>query len=263
MVPNQTDVLAGPAFLASATLRVPDASGAPEYHAALLGGVAQDDAVLLGSGTRLRYEEGTVGAWEVELQLAGTAPNDGDHAPGNDGKLRDPDGRAISLTTVEEISAPVDDAQPRLGHVTVESPDPLGTQAWYERLGFRVTEGLGDRFRWLRCNRIHHTVGIALGPRAATHHVAVEVPDRVALVDTCDRLSQLGEHVQYGPGRHMVGNNIFIYFLDRHGIRFEVFCELERVSDLERPPLIHERVERSRSVNLWGPQPVDGYWDAF
>lgn len=82
------------------------------------------------------------------------------------------------------------------------------------------------------------------------------MPDRAAVIDACDRLAELDHPIQYGPGRHLAGNNIFVYFLDHHGIRFEIFCELERISDPERSGPVHgAEVPRERSVNLWGPQP--------
>lgn len=50
---------------------------------------------------------------------------------------------------------------PRVGHLTFESPDPVAAQAWWEGIGFRLSEGLGDFFRWLRCNPIHHTLAFS------------------------------------------------------------------------------------------------------
>ncbi len=235
-------------WLSEAGLRVPDPAAAATYYAELLGGTAEEDGVVLGSGTRLRLERGDPGfAWAL-LEIPG----------GNDDALHDPDGRELRVVP-GDARAPLDDVEPRLGHLTFESPDPVRAQAFYEGIGFRLSEGLSDFFRWLRCNPIHHTVAFSRGPAARLHHVGVELPDRAALVSACDRLGSLGQLVEYGPGRHMVGNNLFVYFRDRYGIRFELFCELERVSPPERPPLVHEEVPRERSINLWGVQPPESF----
>jgi hypothetical protein len=44
------------------------------------------------------------------------------------------------------------------------------------------------RFRsiWLRCKPIHHTVAFSKAPEPKLHHIAIEVPDRAALIDVCD-----------------------------------------------------------------------------
>lgn len=242
-------------WLREVVLRVPDASDAAGYYAQLLGGTAAGEAVELGSGTRLRMAEGPPGVEAATLEMV--APQ---------GRLRtmtDPDGRRLAIETVEDCRRPLTDAVARLGHVTVESDAPDAAVDFYLGLGFQVSEALAGRFRWLRCNPIHHTIAVARGPVSGVHHVGIEVPDRTALIAACDRLAELGHRVEYGPGRHMVGNNLFIYFRDRHGIRIEVFCELERVLDADRPPVVHETVERERSINLWGPQPPESYWQAL
>jgi len=249
------DRAAWTATLASTTLRVPDASEAADYHAQLLGGYAAAGRVALASGTALDYVEGSLGVAAITLRPAEPPAAAGE-------MLVDPDGREVRLMPAY-VARELEADAPRLGHVTFETPDPLAAQAWFERLGFVLSEGLADRFRWLRCNPVHHTVAFSKAAQARTHHVGIEVPDRAALVDVCDRLSEAGEAVEYGPGRHLVGNNLFIYFVDRYGIRFEVFCELERIPDPARPPLIHEKVDRARSINVWGPQPTGGYWDGF
>ena len=238
-------------WLDEATLNVPDPDAALDHWAELLDAPLENGAILLGSDTRLRAAEGEPGFGHARLQLAGGAGAD---------ELTDPDGRRFAVTPVDAVSERLEDAEARLGHLTFESPDPLRAQAFWETHGFKLSEGLAGFFRWLRCNPIHHTVAFARADAPRLHHVGIEVPDRAALVDACDRVSELGYTVQYGPGRHFVGNNIFIYFLDRHGIRFEIFTELERVSDSERSGPVHENVERERSINLWGPQPPEAYF---
>jgi catechol 2,3-dioxygenase-like lactoylglutathione lyase family enzyme len=240
-------------------LSVPDVDGAEVYYAELLGGRTLDDAVQLGSSTTLAFAQGPVGVRSVALDLSNRVDASG---MVEDGYVTDLDGRRYKIATTADIEGRLADPRPRLGHVTFESPDPLAQQHFFEPLGFKASEGLGANFRWLRCNPIHHTLAFARAAKPGLHHVGIELPDRTALIDACDRLADLGHRVQYGPGRHLVGGNIFVYFLDRFGIRFELFCELERIEDPERAPLIRDNVDREKSVNLWGPQPTDAYWRA-
>jgi catechol 2,3-dioxygenase-like lactoylglutathione lyase family enzyme len=216
--------------------------------------------VVLGSSTRIAVGEGPPGFDSASLDLASGLEPAEMPDPDDEGYVSDPDGRRFKISATDRIEKRLTDPEPRLGHLTFESPDPILQQGFFEALGFMTSEGLGQDFRWLRCNPIHHTVAFARAPEPGIHHVAIELPDRSALIDACDHIAGLDHYVQYGPGRHLVGNNLFVYFLDRHGIRFELFCELERVYPHDREPLIRESVDRTRSINIWGPQPPEAYW---
>lgn len=243
-------------WLRSAVLTVPEAVGAPEYYAELLGGEANEGRVALGSSTELVVEEGPLGVRSAAIDLAGGLPDIDLDA---NGYANDPDGRRFKFCSAASAQESLVPERPRLGHLTFETPDPIAQQSFFESVGFRLSEGLGTDFRWLRCNPVHHTLAFSRAPRPGVHHVGIELPDRTALIDACDHVSRLGHSIQYGPGRHLVGGNIFAYFLDRYGIRFELFCELERIDDPERQPLIRENVDRSQSVNVWGPLPPESY----
>jgi catechol 2,3-dioxygenase-like lactoylglutathione lyase family enzyme len=245
-------------WLRAVTLAVPDPDSALPYWADLLEGQVGDGAVELGSGTVLRAERGDPGFASGGLELADP---DARSRANDTGGLTDPDDRRFELFEMPAPGRRAEPAGPRLGHLTFESPDPLAAQAWWEDLGFRLSEGLGGFFRWLRCNPIHHTVAFSRSDAPRLHHVGIEVADRAALIDHCDRLAELGHPIQYGPGRHFVGGNLFIYFLDRHGIRFEIFCELERIDDPDRSGPVHgDELSREGSVNTWGPQPPEAFF---
>ena len=80
-------------------------------------------------------------------------------------EIRDPDGNKI------EFHGPVDRSgehaadsgrRPvRIHHVTLATMSMASMVDFYvEVLGFRVSDRMGDKFTWLRCNREHHTVAI-------------------------------------------------------------------------------------------------------
>lgn len=246
-------------WLREAVLAVPEPEGAAGYYARLLGGEAVDGAVELGSSTRLVIEEGTPELRAAVLELSGGAEALGEGAVDDGGYLVDPEGRRFKLEGRDRIEERMMDVRPRLGHLTFDSRDPVSQQGFFESFGFVLSEGLGPNFRWLRCNPVHHTLAFSRAAEPRLHHVGIELPDRNAVIEACDRLAEMGHVVQYGPGRHMVGGNVFVYFLDRYGIRFELFCELERITDPDREPLIHENVPREKSVNVWGPLPTEAF----
>ena len=249
-----------PAWLREVVVRAPDPDGAARYYADLLGAAASGNVVQLGSGTRIVLEEGAPGLARTRLDVAADLDLGAlDRSRGDDGAVTDADGWQLWLEPRPAIAELASDSEPRLGHLTFLSPDPARQETFYRALDFRLSEALGTMFRWLRCNPIHHTLAYQRAPEPQLHHLAIELPDRAALVEACDRLARLDHAIEFGPGRHAVGGNLFAYFLDRHGLRIELFCELRRVSDPDEPPLLHDEEFRVKSINVWGPKPPESF----
>jgi catechol 2,3-dioxygenase-like lactoylglutathione lyase family enzyme len=173
----------------------------------------------------------------------------------------DPDGHRV------ELHGPIDRSGEGLGdpgrrpvrlhHVTVTTPDVPALVAFYvDTLGFRVSDRMGDRFAWLRCNHEHHTVAIVEGPAGGLDHYCYEVACWNDLKTWCDELAAGGVLTSWGPGRHGPGNNLFIMFDDPDGVHIELSCEMERFWD-DRVEYAGPRVwaADARTVNLWGPAP--------
>jgi catechol 2,3-dioxygenase-like lactoylglutathione lyase family enzyme len=244
------------ARLAGLVLSAPQPREAAGRWAAILGGEARGDEVLLDADTRLLVERGAPALRHMEYEAdAGVLAAAG--AAGSRAGLRDPDGWELSLRAVDAPTRTAP-AGPMLGHVTLRSPDLDRARAGYERLGFTPSDALGDIFCWLRCNDVHHSVAFTRGP-AAVHHLAVEYPDRSSFVDAIDRVSAAGLQLEFGPGRHMVGGNLFAYFRDTPRLRWELFCEIERIGAGGRPLPRLDAGDRARSVNVWGPQPPESF----
>lgn len=145
----------------------------------------------------------------------------------------------------------------RLGHLTCTDPHPGELAAFLTRsLGFRLSDRFADNFVWLRCNRDHHCLACARDA-AGMQHFAFEVEGWSEIDRLCDRFRAMDSpvKVEFGPGRHGPGHNIFVYVLDPFGFRQEFFCDLERVDDDGRPEVDWGADVRSLTANRWGPPP--------
>jgi catechol 2,3-dioxygenase-like lactoylglutathione lyase family enzyme len=120
----------------------------------------------------------------------------------------------------------------KLGHVAFNVHDVKGAADFFvEALGFRVSDWMGDFFVFLRCGPDHHTVNFVHGERAKMHHVAFEGRDWQHIKEVCDFLGSQGIPLIWGPGRHGVGHNIFIYHHNPDGQIIELYIELDQMSD--------------------------------
>lgn len=145
----------------------------------------------------------------------------------------------------------------RMHHVTLTTRDvPALVDFYVSVLGFVVSDRMGDRFMWLRCNHEHHTVAIVEGPSGGLDHYCYEVRDWNDLKLWCDELAAGDVPVSWGPGRHGPGNNLFIMFDDPDGVHIELSCEMERFWDggVQYGPARNWAPDL-RTVNLWGPAP--------
>lgn len=155
----------------------------------------------------------------------------------------------------------------KLGHVASYVEDLEGTQSFYtDVLGFRWSDIIGDFFTFLRCNTDHHAINLMRSTKKhGLFHVAYEMRDIVHLKNTLDHLAQREIRLEWGPGRHGAGHNIFTYHRDPDGNLVELFTELDIVPDegsaLFLPRPWHETWPQGPKVwdpgveaaNKWGP----------
>ena len=167
------------------------------------------------------------------------------------------------------VEVSLDHRPTKLGHVAGYVPE-LGPVRgfWEEQLGFRWSDIIGDFFVFLRCNADHHAVNLmASSKRSGLHHAAFEVRDIVHLKTLLDQLAKHEVRLEWGPGRHGAGHNIFTYHRDPDGNVIELFTELDVVNDEKNgwfePRPWHETHPQGPRVwppgqpasNIWGPMP--------
>jgi catechol 2,3-dioxygenase len=91
---------------------------------------------------------------------------------------------------------------------------------------------------FLRCRDIHHDLGMfrngpdERGP--GLNHFAFAVPSVNELVRVGDIARVLGYWLECSPGRHLAGDNIFVYLRDPSGNRVEVSTALTKI-DIAAP----------------------------
>lgn len=121
----------------------------------------------------------------------------------------------------------------KIGHVAFVVPDAkLLTDYYVTNLGFRVSDWMEDFFSFLRCNPDHHTVNFITheGP-AHIHHCAYEAKDWAHIQAACDLLGRHKRTVIWGPARHGIGHNIFLYHRDPDDNIVEFYAELDQMKD--------------------------------
>lgn len=116
----------------------------------------------------------------------------------------------------------------RLGHCVLDVLDFRESEAWYKQHFGLVTSdeialdadtALGA---FLRCDQgarhvDHHTLFLVGLGRARFNHAAFEVADFDDLMRGHDHLAAAGHTHQWGIGRHILGSQIYDYWLDPHG----------------------------------------------
>jgi catechol-2,3-dioxygenase len=173
-----------------------------------------------------------------------------------------PLGLVLELYTAMEREPPsVEHYMPplarRLGHVSFTTTDCSEMRRFLiDVLGFRVTDTLGARASWLRCDVDHHGIALVNHPREpALHHYAFQLENWGAIERYCDHLAFLGERLVWGPGRHGPGRNLYTYLPDPDNTIVEGYADLLQVLDEANYEPIDWNERGEQALNLWGPMP--------
>lgn len=173
--------------------------------------------------------------------------------------IADPDGNTLLFGLAQPASggpAVGTGLRARLQHLVVASADAGKLVQFYaDVVGLPISDKVlqGDAITacWLRTDREHHTLAVfqARGPERRLDHHSYEVDDWGVIRDWADHFAGKGITLDWGPGRHGPGNNLFIMVHDPDGNVIEISAELE-VIDGDRPVGIwsHE----ANTFNKWG-----------
>jgi catechol 2,3-dioxygenase len=154
-----------------------------------------------------------------------------------------PNGVPMELVTVEpekyqqcvavqhperDSAAPLD-----FDHVTLHTPDPRkDAEFMRDVLDFKITEVLGTESNWVgafvRKGDMHHDVSLFENETGGVHHIGWEFAHIDHMKNFIDRIAQAGVDLELGVNRHVAGDNIFSYFFEPGGNRFELSAEMAK-----------------------------------
>ncbi len=146
--------------------------------------------------------------------------------------FKDPEGRNIAVVCgVKDHTEAADkpDRPRKLSHINLNASDNAASLACFrDALGFRVADTT-RKFNFLSCNSDHHStvLGVAGGP--TLNHIAFEMPDLDSVMRGAGRMRDDGRGIEWGPGRHGPGNNVFCYFLGPEDMPLEYTSEMQQI----------------------------------
>lgn len=147
----------------------------------------------------------------------------------------------------------------RIDHFNCFSPNVDESIAFYNDMGFRVTEYTEDDeskkvwAAWLHRKGGVHDMAFTNGVGPRMHHVAFWVPTPLNIIDLLDLMATTGYvgNIERGPGRHGISNAFFLYILDPDGHRIEIYCSDYQTVDPDLEPIKWDLKDPQRQT-LWG-----------
>jgi catechol 2,3-dioxygenase len=147
----------------------------------------------------------------------------------------------------------------RIDHFNMFSSDVDASIAFYNSIGFRVTEYTEDAetgkawAAWMHRKGGVHDVAFTNGTGPRLHHTAFWVPTPLNIIDLLDLMSTTGylPNIERGPGRHGISNAFFLYVRDPDGHRIEIYCSDYQTVDPDHEPIKWDLKDPQRQT-LWG-----------
>ncbi len=148
---------------------------------------------------------------------------------------KDPDGR--NLAFVCECADHADELneadKPRqIAHVNLNALDfDASLRFFTQTLGFRVIDENAPLW-FLHCEGTEHSsIVLAKTNQPTLNHVAFEMPDFDSVMRGMGRMKDNGYPIEWGPGRHGPGNNVFAYFCGPDELPIEYTADVLQIDD--------------------------------
>ncbi|MGC5617137.1 VOC family protein [Georgenia sp. Z1491] len=115
----------------------------------------------------------------------------------------------------------------------------VDTLDWRISDSWQPGEGQPWRNTWIRAGELHHDLAFLYSESETPelHHFCFAVPSVQDMVRVADALGARGIPLDASFGRHIAGNNVFLYFKDPFGNRCEVNTDMARI-DPAAPPRV-------------------------
>jgi len=169
----------------------------------------------------------------------------------------DPEGRVVRVIAedarhADACAAP--DRPVQITHVVLNTPRQEEAAAfWVKALGFEISDR--SLLTFIRCNADHHSIAFHPGESATLHHIAFEMADIDSVMRGAGRMRDAGHPIEWGPGRHGPGNNVFAYFVGPGDFVIEYTAEVEKVDQSYRVRMPAEWAYPPGHSDLWGATP--------
>jgi catechol 2,3-dioxygenase len=142
-------------------------------------------------------------------------------------------------------------------HINLMATDVKGLSEWLrDMLDFKFSDviTLGDDHwaaSWIRMSWSHHDVGVfgTESSEESLHHVAWTFSSFEHMKIAADQLAATGVRLELGMSRHPVGANLYAYFWEPGGNRFEFTCE-GAILDPRTPPRFWQGFQDT--LDAWG-----------
>jgi catechol 2,3-dioxygenase len=150
---------------------------------------------------------------------------------------KDPEGRNVAVVcgaSDHTDTADSPDRPRKISHINLNNSDPDATFACFrDVLGFKLTDTT-KKMRFISCGSDHHSVVLGFGGGTTLNHIAFEMPDLDSVMRGAGRMRDNGRGIEWGPGRHGPGQNVFCYFLGPENMPIEYTGEMQQIDDSYR-----------------------------
>jgi catechol 2,3-dioxygenase-like lactoylglutathione lyase family enzyme len=169
---------------------------------------------------------------------------------------KDPDARNLAFVCEAADHADTADKpdQPRkIVHVNLNTRDFDATLKFFtDVLGFRLVDDNAPLW-FLHCdNSDHSSIVLAKTNLPTLNHIAFEMPEFDSVMRGMGRMKDNGYPLEWGPGRHGPGDNVFAYFCGPDEVPLEYAAEVLQIDDsYERRPSSYWKYAPGRS-DQWG-----------
>jgi catechol 2,3-dioxygenase-like lactoylglutathione lyase family enzyme len=152
---------------------------------------------------------------------------------------RDPDGRNLAFVcgcADHADSADQPDRPRNIVHINLNARDIAASLAFFTAtLGFQVVDENAP-LSFLHCaNADHCSIVMAKTDLATLNHIAFDVPDLDSVMRGMGRMKDNGYPIEWGPGRHGPGNNVFAYFCGPDEVPLEYAAEVLQIDETYQP----------------------------
>ncbi len=124
----------------------------------------------------------------------------------------------------------------KIAHINLNAKDFDASLAFFTgALGFRLIDDNAPLW-FLHCNNSDHSsIVLAKTNQPTLNHVAFEMPEIESVMRGMGRMKDAGYPIEWGPGRHGPGDNVFAYFCGPDEVPLEYTAEVLQVDDSYQP----------------------------